>query len=748
MMSFKRPPAYTLASILAVACCTELPATPGDAADPWSKVQAALAAMDTTPAPPPEEATADGAPVRQGPKVLFRFKADDPSVKRVHLAGNFNSWALNREGEVLNELAVMQPVEGGRWYRRVELSPGQYAYQYIIERQDGTFDWLKDPHAEESNEEGHSILRIAPCKEGVAPSGTEQDNLAASDLAGKTGDGTNRILSVRKTWVRPGETNEVETAPWKDEAGRKVIVEVSTPLGRSIHRAEHEVGPGTATLPVPAIETEGGYVLTVKKGGDGNDTVLGRTVLTVADSIADDLRYGFYASYGSTEGDYDEKAAMLAAMHVNAVEFYDYFPAHGKYAPTEFEYEFEPFGIAINAEDVKRKIDSGHERNILAIAYVAAYAASQSVYDQHPYPMTDEEGRPKVFNGEIMTEEEADRQGKPKWFRIMNIAKDSPWREYVLEELRRTLDDSPDDLVAFDGFEIDTYGDSPGTKFYAEGSAHNGEYLTDVLRDFVDETREVTRSVKPHGLVSFNSINEFGVSDMVNVTDFLFLEIWRFYNPELGGLVDICFRNRAPARQRVVLKLYPADMDPKQKSWPAGTLARILGATMTGGGSLMVVGEPDEKNSTMHGLNSLFYPDHQPLRSGNAELIRDYYGHDAMLFGYTHGKNVHNTAIDARLEGAITRTYAAEGRDALVVQILRAGEDRRWTVDVPLPEPLADQILEVPLPGDVKPRAVYFASPDNEAFRLPVPAEFSVENGVARVTLPELRVHATVILQY
>jgi hypothetical protein len=235
---------------------------------------------------------------------------------------------------------------------------------------------------------------------------------------------------------------------------------------------------------------------------------------------------------------------------------------------------------------------------------------------------------------------------------------------------------------------------------------------------------------------------------MVDVTDFLFLEIWRFYNAELGGLVDICFRNRAPARQRVVLKLYPADMDPKQKAWPAGTLARILGATMTGGGSLMVVGEPDEKNGTMHGLNSLFYPDHQPLRSGNAELIRDYYSHDAMLFGYTHGKNVHNTTIDARLEGAITRTYAAEGRDALVVQILRAGEDRRWTVDVPLPEPLADQILEVPLPGGVKPRAVYFASPDNAAFRLPVPAEFSVENGVAGVTLPELRVHATVILQY
>ena len=742
-MSFPRISVLALTVLLPAGGAAEKAGTP-EPNEAWQQVRASMSQMEQTPPGIPEVAGQDGPPVREGHRVLFRFKTD-PAIKKVHLAGNFNSWALNRDGDVLNDLSVMKSAGEGRWYRWVDLSPGQHAYQYVVERADGGFDWLKDPHAKESNKEGHSILHIAATSEATQRSEPGASYLAAYGADEESPGGKDQALRVLKTWVRPGETNELDTAAWKERAGGKVTLEVTTPLGEPVHRAEHVIATDTATLPIPAIDREGGYVLTVRKSGG---ELLGRSVLTVADSIADDLRYGFYASYGSTAGDYDKKAAMLAAMHVNSVEFYDYFPAHGKYAPTELEYEFEPFGIAINAEDVKRKIDAGHERNILAIAYVAAYAASQSVYDQHPYPMTDEEGRPKVFNGETMTEEEADRQGKPKWFRIMNIAKDSPWQKYVLEEFRRTLDDSPDDLVSFDGFEIDTYGDNPGTKFYAEGSAHNGEYLSDVLRDFVDETRKVTRSVKPHGLVSFNSINEFGVSNMVDVTDFLFLEIWRFYNAELGGLVDICFRNRAPARQRVVLKLYPADMDPKQKAWPAGTLARILGATMTGGGSLMVVGEPDEKNGTMHGLNSLFYPDHQPLRSGNAELIRDYYSHDAMLFGYTHGKNVHNTTIDARLEGAITRTYAAEGRDALVVQILWAGEDRRWTVDVPLPEPLADQILEVPLPGGVKPRAVYFASPDNAAFRLPVPAEFSVENGVAGVTLPELRVHATVILQY
>jgi len=226
------------------------------------------------------------------------------------------------------------------------------------------------------------------------------------------------------------------------------------------------------------------------------------------------------------------------------------------------------------------------------------------------------------------------------------------------------------------------------------------------------------------------------------------MEIWRFYTAELADIVDICFRHRAPRNQRVVLKLYPADMDPKQTTWPAGTLARLLGATMTGGGSLMVVGEPDEENGAMHGLNSLFYPDHKALRSGNDELVRSYYAHDALMLGYTHGRKVRNTPLRAVFPESITRTYAAPDRRALVVQILRAGENRRWSADIAIPEPVRDGVLEVPLPGGVMPREVLFASPDSVRFRHPVPIAFEASGSGLAVTIPELRVHGTVILQY
>jgi hypothetical protein len=724
-----------LALILAVAGAGRLHAEKeGD----WEQVWKAVQELGKQEEPVPPEALEDGPPVRIGDRVLFRFHAPE-SATQVHLAGSFNSWAQNNSGRIKSERFAMREAGGGRWFRWADLSPGEHAYQYVVANGAGGFDWQADPHAERRDAEGHSIL-VLPATEPAAA------GPARSFLETRFAAGSEPVPALRaeKVWVRPGEPNAILLPPSLTRKGGELVLEIRTPLGEVVHTSRHQPAESGGSLTVPPLTAEGGYLATLSSGG----RIVGEAVLSVVDNVADDLRYGFYASYGKAGGDYAARADMLAALHVNAVEFYDYFQAHGRYAPTERHYKFEPFGIEIDAEDVRRKIDAGHDRNILAIAYVAAYAASQSVYDEHPHPMTDVKGEPKVFNGEIMTEREADEQGKPKWFRLMNIAGDSPWHKYIMGEFARTLDDKPEDLVSFDGFEIDTYGDLLGSKFHASGSKRDGEPLADVLRDFVRDVRDVTRSVKPHGLVSFNSINEFGSAEMVDVTDFPFMEIWRFYTAELTDIVDICLRHRAPRHQRVVLKLYPADMDPKQTSWPAGTLARLLGATMTGGGSLMVVGEPDEENRTMHGLNSLFYPDHKPLRSGNSEMVAAYYGHDAMLLGYTHGRNVHNTPLRADFPESITRTFAAPDRRALVVQILRAGENRRWTADVPLPEPKRDGLLTMPLPGGAAPREVFFASPDSNRFRHPMPAAFETSGDTLKVNIPELSVHGTVIIRY
>ena len=707
----------------------------------WDKVWSALQAESI-----PDAATEEGPPVRVGDRVMFRFRSSD--AKKVYLAGSFNGFAQNHAGHVSSDRFAMQPLPGGMWYRWVSIGPGTYSYKYVAESENGGQAWLTDPHGQATGNDGNSVLQVP----AVDPAPISQDEkgraLKVYSPGAEAADAAPLDIRPGKVWVQPDEGNAlVVTSNATADAGH-LDLQIATPLGEVVHSSSQEWKDGENRLPVPALSGEGGYIARVTLSGAGGVVARGQAILSVVRNVADDLRYGFYATYGETADNYDAKVALLARAHINAVEFYDYFPAHGNYAPTEPHYRFEPFGIAINAIDIQRKIAAGHERNILAIAYIAAYAASESVYRKFPFPMTDENGSPKIFNGEIMSEEKAGRLGKPKWFWLMNVAGDSPWHTYMMGELRRTLDDSPADLVSFDGFEIDTYGDSPDTKFYAQGSRRNGDLLRDVLHDFVGDVRSLTHEVKPRGLVSFNSVNEFGVEQMYDVTDFLFLEIWRFHTDQLGALVDVCVQNRAAQRQRVVLKLYPSDMEPKQNAWPATPLCRVLGAAMTGGGSLMVAGEPDEKTGTMHGLNTMFYPDHQPLRDGNEAILQAYNRHDAMLLGYTHGHDVSNTGLQISVPGCITRAFVSPKNRAVAVQFLHFGENSRWSSDVPPPMPLVNQEVSIPLPGGTAPKAVYFASPDVPALQNPVPLDFDVAGGILRTSLPELHVHGTLILQY
>lgn len=84
----------------------------------------------------------------------------------------------------------------------------------------------------------------------------------------------------------------------------------------------------------------------------------------------------------------------------------------------------------------------------------------------------------------------------------------------------------------------------------------------------------------------------------------------------------------------------------------------------------------------------------------------------------------------------------------MVVQILRTGKHRRWSDDVVIPEPVRNGVLEVPLPGGLMPREVFFASPDHFRFRHPLSVAFEASGAGLAVSISELSVHGTVILQY
>lgn len=728
-----------LAAMMSFAACgrqTETPSTTPEPSAAWESVWAAV----QSPAPSPEPA---GAPSVRDGRVWFHFRPEGEPA-RVFLAGDFNAWAQNDNGRVSNARFAMQRSPEGTWSLAIPHDRDTFAYKFVVETSDRRFDWLPDPAVATQDSEGHSLVTLPRIRPNAEPVETRAEALQSQAAASP-------VLrpQMERVWVRPGESNLLHVEPDRTPGtGARWQLTISDAAGAVVHEADFPVQRGLNRLPVPALNKQGGYRASVRLEEPGFPTGEGWTVLTVANSIADDLRYGFFATYANRSGDPARRAASLAGLLINAVEFYDYFPAHGRYAPTEPAYTFEPFGIKIDAMDVRDKVEACRTRNILPLAYVAAYAASESVYREFPFPMTDEAGSPLVFNGEIMTEERADREGKPKWFYLMNIAADSPWRAHVFEEFRRALDDKPGDLVSFDGFEIDTYGDRPEDRFHAPGSTQDGTLRREVLREFVGGVRDLTREIKPHGLVSFNSVNEFGVEGMYDSTDFLFMEIWKFHADRLSQLTEICRHHRAQRNQRVILKIYPADMENQATSFSPFALARLMGATLAGGGSLMVAGEPDPATGQPHALNSLFYPDHVPLEPASAEVLRAYNLHDALHFGLTHGRNVRNIDLAASLPDSLVTAFASPDHRTLTLQILHYGNEPKWTAEPgPIP-PLENETLRFPLPGEAAPQQVLFSSPDSPATAVPAAIPFSVRDGTIEIPLPPIATLGTLSLRY
>ncbi len=682
---------------------------------------------------------------------MFAFTVEAPDAEMVYLAGSFNGWGENREGIVTNPRFRMYPLDNGVWLRMLELPHGLIRYKFVMRTAEGEYEWLPDPRVEERDPDGNSILELRslmPEKYRASIPGRPLQKPKVVEREFVEGVRFTDV-NVERVWVKPDETHfvEIELAERGRNEGEVLLVRRTRNLldweerrvGIQDDRIRLEEEAGGVELPI---------VLELALASDKGFTDHAVHVLPVVSDPSDDLRYGFYANWDRIGDDYGKKSDMLADLLINAVEYYDYFPAHGIYAPTDVVYEFQPFyGSEILAKDISEKIESGRKRGILSIAYVAAYAASRSVFERLPYPMTNAQGENLIFNGRILTEKAADASGDRKWFWLMAIARDSPWRDYILEEWRRTLLDNPGDLVAFDGLEIDSYGHDVSARYYSEGSAANGRLLSDVIAELIEDTWRMAHSVKDPVAISFNCVNEFGIERMYDITDFIFIENWAGYKSGIEETVEICYRHREPRGQRVVLKMYPADAgfrDPAH--FPPDHLRLMMGMCLVGGGSLMIAGEPNEVTGEMHALNSLYYPDNVAIPGENTEIIRRYNVFDAILYGLNHGRMVENYRTSLFVPGCVARGFRNDRGD-ITVMLLNNGEQVRWDEARTAPDPLVHREVAIDVPANMEVRQVLYLSPDAEDPGLPLKVDFERKGNTVRTLIPELHTTGALVIK-
>jgi hypothetical protein len=92
---------------------------------------------------PPEVATVpEVAPQPPAPdRVLYEFTLRAPGAREVCLAGDFNRWTVCR--------TPLRRVGEDLWSVSVELPPGRYQYQFVV---DGR--WITDPRARSTVDDG------------------------------------------------------------------------------------------------------------------------------------------------------------------------------------------------------------------------------------------------------------------------------------------------------------------------------------------------------------------------------------------------------------------------------------------------------------------------------------------------------------------------------------------------------------------------------------------------------------------
>ncbi len=83
-----------------------------------------------------------------------------PWKKGVHLVGDFNNWDA--------KALPMQVLDSGMWVAELQLEPGEYGYQFVIDAESDKPTFISDPYARQVAVDLGKWLTPCGCRRGQA----------------------------------------------------------------------------------------------------------------------------------------------------------------------------------------------------------------------------------------------------------------------------------------------------------------------------------------------------------------------------------------------------------------------------------------------------------------------------------------------------------------------------------------------------------------------------------------------------
>jgi dextranase len=438
---------------------------------------------------------------------------------------------------------------------------------------------------------------------------------------------------------------------------------------------------------------------------DGVEIERAVTAFDVVSNHRQAIRYGFLSDFDTKDAGCDD-VMTLRKYHINYVQYYDWSYRHDELVgPTE-RYS-DMMGKPVDLNVVKEKIAACKRMGMKSLGYGAVYAASRNFFEKHPdWGFYTSAGKPLVF---IDT------------FYLMNIQRNSPWREHIIHEYEKAVAS-----VGFDGIHMDTYG-FPKTAF---SQLKQMEKLVKLEREYpslIEETHTALNSIHPDSNLIFNNVGNWPVEGVAQTPqDAVYIEVWDPNNQYCHIRQIILDAKRACENKKpVILAAYlaPFRTDSPQRAENAALL--LTAAIVSNGATHLLLGE---KNAV---LTQGYYVDHSFLSEQQADRIRKYYDFTVRyqeLFYDKTMKDVSTTHIgwDNTEYKCIDRKWSPDGKpDTLwltirendsrkiisIINLLGCGNDE-WNEGKNTPIPQTNINFQVQL--DRKIEGIYFASPDSE----------------------------------
>jgi dextranase len=578
-------------------------------------------------------------------------------------------------------------------------------------------------------------------------------------------------LYCDRAQYRPGEAVvlvlEVDSHR-TDEVSVRGVIELWR-LGVRVDEVEFErrITPGMQSLIVrldPRNEGSAAFGVDLTLAGPHGAPLRASTAFDVAADPGARIRYGFLSDFAATELGRNADVELLAKLHVNYLQFYDWMYRHDSLVPSTRHYT-DPMGKESDLEVVRGKIDACHAAGIRAIAYGAVYAATAEFFEKHrEWGLYHRDGTPYCF---------IDR------FYIMDITRDSPWSAHIVGQFREVVE-----RLGFDGIHMDTYGFPKRAFSYPGGAPREGRggRVVDLGSEFPYLIAQTRAALGANRTLIFNNVGGWPIETTAGAPqDAVYVEVWKPFDRyhHLADLVSAA--KRLGGGKPVILAAYiePFDSTDSEESLSGAEQAALLATAVitSSGGYHLLLGEEGGL------LMRAYYVDHATARPSFLRRLRNYYDFIVRYTEIFFDKDLIDVTTshfgvefpEYAVQGAPTTQTGEAGRVWVTIRESPARKvltfvnlvgltDDRWNIGQKVPKALFDLRVEARVMSDVT--TVYAASPDLDGSR-PLPLAFSLNADFAystsadptlpetetdkaeivTTTLPELRAWAILIIE-